>query len=295
MTPSLTLVSPAPVALALANGGHTELTRKWVDLARRWFVDAEISEGMARCLSPAQIHCDKVAQVSVTGPARMRNEDAVLSLSLAGERQALIVADGMGGHPDGHLASRLAVLGAARVLAALTRGSTEAILGCAFHGAARLLTRASAAGEVHPDAGTTLIVAILEANRYVIGWIGDGGAYVRRQDGVVETVVHPHKAGLANVLERYLSGTSSTWECPSVATLPRECADLLLVGTDGVMDRVAPKEMLDWLWEQCRGEPLGAALATLIEHFAGSVDQGMPVAEDNMTLVAVLTETKQAR
>lgn len=138
-------------------------------------------------------HVVTVAGSTVIGRIRKRNEDA---LSLVPEQGIGVVADGMGGHPGGDVASRLAADAAARVLreAFVRRGDGEGFDTC-FLEAMEQVTRAAhedihARGRMEPTLrgmGTTLTAMILDAETggWVIGHVGDSRAY-RFRDGGLE-------------------------------------------------------------------------------------------------------------
>lgn len=125
-----------------------------------------------------------VATSTDPGLLRSRNEDAVQADAPGG---FAVVADGMGGHPAGDVASRLAV---GRVADALTRGSAsnlDAGLGDRMAEAVRLADGdVRREGRADPDRagmGTTLTALVVDpsSGRFVIGHVGDSRAYRWRQ------------------------------------------------------------------------------------------------------------------
>lgn len=129
-----------------------------------------------------------VVGLSDIGKARARNED---SLCLLPERGVAVVADGMGGHPGGDVASRIAAEVAAKVLAEAavpTARGEDATLRLrtamsrsvvAAHEAIR------AHGREQPELdgmGTTLTAMIVDpaSGGYVLGHVGDSRAYLFR-------------------------------------------------------------------------------------------------------------------
>ena len=67
-------------------------------------------------------------------------------------------------------------------------------------------------------------------------------------------------------------------------------SDVVLLGSDGVMDRADPREILGWLAKKVSTQGLGMseALRVLIDNFATLRNPaGSLVADDNMTLLAV--------
>ena len=124
------------------------------------------------------------------GKARARNED---SLSLLPDLGAAVVADGMGGHPGGDVASRIAVGTASEVLASdlPSAFSGQDPSGGLRAAIARSVVRAHEAivarGHVQPELagmGTTITVFAVDraSDVYAVGHVGDSRAY-RFRDG----------------------------------------------------------------------------------------------------------------
>lgn len=116
---------------------------------------------------------------------RPSNEDAALSLTLADDAELVAVADGMGGHAAGEVASRAAL----EALSAALRGGAglrEAVLQA--NAAVRDLA------EQDPERagmGTTLVVLLRRGERYEVANVGDSRAY--RLDGAgLRQLTHDH-------------------------------------------------------------------------------------------------------
>lgn len=122
-----------------------------------------------------------------TGRVRKRNED---SLALSPELGVAVVADGMGGHPGGDVASSVAATHAVdRIRALVQRHASESItppLADAMAGVvvdAHRAIQARGLREPHlAGMGTTLTVLALDSagNRWSIGHVGDSRAYLLR-------------------------------------------------------------------------------------------------------------------
>ena len=233
----------------------------------------------------------KAGQLSVVGPVRKRNEDCCLMFTLPDDRLVLLSADGMGGMGDGHLASRIATLAALGAICEAGDGQEDSLvlLQYGFHQAGQMLKHAVGAGRMAHDAGTTLIATIIEKDRYITGWMGDGGAWLMRCHGEIVPLMTVHKAS-STVLDVYLAADNPEDWGPEFIVEPREPGDVVLLGSDGVMDRADPREILGWLAKKVSTQGLGMseALRVLIDNFATLRNPaGSLVADDNMTLLAV--------
>lgn len=122
------------------------------------------------------------------GPVRPVNEDAFL---LDDEQRLYAVADGMGGHSAGEVASRLAL----EALGGFIRRSATTTdlswpygvlpdlsfqanrLRTALHLANRRVYRAAESHDDYTGMGTTLVAVLVEDSRAVIGHVGDSRIY----------------------------------------------------------------------------------------------------------------------
>jgi serine/threonine protein phosphatase PrpC len=118
----------------------------------------------------------RLAIESIAGQ-RPYQEDSVLAETLADGRTLLAVADGMGGHAAGEVASALAL----ETLSEQVRNGTP--LGEAFRMAnARVHEMASEPGK--QGMGTTLVAVLIEAGKYSVANVGDSRAYLVSSGGV---------------------------------------------------------------------------------------------------------------
>ncbi len=137
------------------------------------------------------------------GQQRSLNEDSLLSLELTpifcSVSQAMgvfVVADGMGGHDAGDVASRLTVqtianLAVRQMLIPATAGdplpSPADWLQSAVQAANRsVYERARAVGS---DMGSTMVAAVLVGDAATIANVGDSRAYLLRRDGIAQITV----------------------------------------------------------------------------------------------------------
>ncbi|MBK1734779.1 hypothetical protein CKO15_05640 [Halorhodospira abdelmalekii] len=109
------------------------------------------------------------AAATDTGRVRTHNEDAWIARP---EQGLWVVADGMGGHSAGEVASALAVQ---EIAAGVARGHG---LEQAIRRAHEAILEAVAVGQGAPGMGTTVVALALAGSRYHIAWVGDSRAYL---------------------------------------------------------------------------------------------------------------------
>jgi protein phosphatase len=121
----------------------------------------------------------ELAAVSDRGGVRAENQDAALLVVLEGAPGcAALLADGMGGHPDGRLAAEVSTAAAAEAL----RGAAEpaASLPAAVEGANRAIAERAVPDERGRSLGTTLVLAVVSGGRASVANVGDSRAYLVR-------------------------------------------------------------------------------------------------------------------
>ena len=104
-----------------------------------------------------------------TGLVRELNEDSHLALPKLG---LWVVADGMGGHEAGEVASGITILEIAR---SVEQGMP---LAEAIESAHRAIQTAALQGEGAANMGSTVVAAKLNGLLYEIAWVGDSRAYL---------------------------------------------------------------------------------------------------------------------
>jgi protein phosphatase len=191
------------------------------------------------------------------GP-RPSNEDAhFVDLTLG----LLIVADGMGGHNAGEVASRLAVDTVVEFIRATHerrditwpfpfnpgRSMTMNRLDAALKLANRKVRDAGERDPAHAGMGTTIVVALVEGDRIAIGHVGDSRAYVLRDGQLLQmtedhtwvnaVMGHASRAAAADHPFRHVltSGIGLGAEVsPALAEEPLVPGERWLMCTDGV-------------------------------------------------------------
>lgn len=246
----------------------------------------------------------KTVLQSHVGKVRQVNEDKAWSGRLSGGLTAAIVADGMGGHRAGDVASALAVDSLAHSLQAWEDASigdeAVSVLKNMIRKANSVVFETASLNEQYHNMGTTVVLALIEGHTGMIGHIGDSRAY-RLRNGQLEQLTEDHtlvneliKSGQLsleeaahhprrNVLTRAL-GTDREVEA-DVQIIDWEVGDQLLLCSDGLSGLVGSAEMVTILegsnsqQEQKAQKLIDLALA------AGG--------DDNITVVLV-TDEEQA-
>lgn len=194
-----------------------------------------------------------------TGLVRALNED---SLYLSPETGFFAVADGMGGHRAGEVASRMALQFLQRELdKRFSRGEKpEDALVDSIKGANTLIYEKSVQNPDWAGMGTTITACLKLENEVLIGQVGDSRAYLLRGNGITrltedhslvqemvknggiteeQAFVHPQR----NVLTRAL-GTGPILEV-DLYRVEVNTGDLLLLCTDGLTGYLRQDELFD--------------------------------------------------
>jgi serine/threonine protein phosphatase PrpC len=224
------------------------------------------------------------------GHVRSENQDYVLGFTMAG-RQMLIVADGCGGLPNGQRAAYLAAVTAAESLildcgaARQDLGLREAAARAVRSAWLRLATEGDKLNVSETQGGlrTTLVVVVGGSTEYGFAYIGDGGGEVLRASGQLDRFLVPQKAGAPNILACSL-GPGLEGE-PVTGSVTREPGDLLLVGSDGVFDRVDGSFARDLLRAAIQhGGDLQMVAARALDELADTQDEAGYICDDNLTI-----------
>lgn len=241
--------------------------------------------------------------VSETGPVREHNEDSWL---VDVDGSLFVVADGMGGHAAGEVASRIAVETVSEVMLGMqdpeeTRLLTEVEdpgdmlrerLRYAMNQAALNIRRAVDENPTYMGMGTTLVMVIIEEDQAHLAHVGDSRAYLVRDNRIQRltrdhTVVQqevdagrltpelarivPHK----NILTKSV-GTHGPVD-PDTSTRMLESGDLIILCSDGLNDAMEDHE-IETTCGDFAPEDLPEALVKQ------AIKQG---SEDNVTVVVL--------
>jgi serine/threonine protein phosphatase PrpC len=254
------------------------------------------------------------AGLSDVGRKRTSNED---SFALAPDHSLFIVADGMGGHAAGEVASRLAVESIERHISGTDPRkeptypasfrfprSEEAALPAparrllnAIRLANQEIVRSVRKNRSHRGMGTTVVIAYIHGSRAYIGSVGDSRAYLARGSTLTQ-LTSDHTF----VNEQVRAGTLSLAEArrhPARNILTRAVGsqdeveadvvehdlmpgDVLLLCSDGLTTMVEDQQILETIRER-PGDPQSAcrALIDLANTHGG---------DDNVTAILLYAE-----
>ena len=232
------------------------------------------------------------------------NEDRVAVLRRPEGLLLALVADGMGGHNAGDVASELTVSTLSRLFneeqaeALLTIESRKSWLSLNVQNVNRLVYEYA---EEHPDCkgmGTTLIAAILDQEECVMCHIGDSRAYVI--DGSVEQVTRDHS--YVNVLidsgeiseEEAEDHPKKNWIVKALGTEPDidgeilhfslESSSYLLICSDGLSNKIAKDEIASIVRSPIPLSQKGQEMVKLANDLGG---------EDNISFVLLSSKVEE--
>ncbi len=198
------------------------------------------------------------------GVVRSGNEDTYL---MANERGLFVVADGMGGHAAGEVASEMAARLIAERYAPVKGMSDDELMGQmvgAIRSANAAIFERTVTEHDKRGMGTTATALALLPRRYLIGHVGDSRAYILR-GGVLSQLTKDHSyvqeqvdAGrlspedarvhpYANVITRCVGSNGDVVPDLYIGTLDPE--DLLLLASDGLTGMIEDEDLHEILSE----------------------------------------------
>ncbi|MDQ1662832.1 MAG: family protein phosphatase [Blastococcus sp.] len=191
------------------------------------------------------------------------------------EAGVFAVADGLGGHPSGDVASQVAV---ARFQEVLADGppdgeDPEKVVAGALVAAHEAVVAAAQGDPDRTGMATTGVLAIVRADSAYVGHVGDSRAYLLRGTALAPLTKDLGMGGYltqALGLDRQVS--------PDVATVPLEADARLLLCTDGLTNMVADGDIAQLLGGGDAQEACDALVEAALE--AGGVD--------NVTVIVVV-------
>ncbi|QAY68321.1 Stp1/IreP family PP2C-type Ser/Thr phosphatase [Paenibacillus protaetiae] len=206
------------------------------------------------------------ANQSDVGKIRQLNEDYSWVGQLADGITLAIVADGMGGHQAGDVASRVAVDAMKEAVSraigdgAFTPEEGRALIRSAMEGANATVFELASGNEQYYNMGTTLIAALVRGSEATIGHIGDSRVYLIDSAGIKQITedhslvnelvrsgqISPEEAAhhpRRNVVTRAV-GTDEYVEA-DVLTVQLEQDAVLLLCSDGLTTMVSDEQLLE--------------------------------------------------
>lgn len=233
--------------------------------------------------------------LSHTGMLREHNEDAHLADSRAG---LFIVADGMGGHQAGNVASRLCVenlqarLAEVLPLTTPTANALERALRDAIDYSHRLIQEAARGHPERTRMGTTVALLLLRGDSAILAHVGDSRIYLLR-DGLLRLMTRDHSvlqelvgAGVVSKEEALHSHSRNLitqalgldeQAQPDITHLETRPGDLFLLCSDGLNTMVSDDEMQLILTSLERNPALAGRVLVQVANDKGG--------HDNITLI----------
>lgn len=227
------------------------------------------------------------------GTVREQNEDSLIVAP-----PLFVVADGMGGHEAGEIASEIAV---ETIQQAAPEHPDAEDLGKAVELANRAIIDAALSGRGKPGMGTTCTACMLEERRLVIAQVGDSRAYLMH-GGTLSQLTRDHSL-MANMIEagqitpeearfhpnrsvitRALGNDPDT--TPDLYEINVEAGDRLLVCSDGLTAMVEDADVAEIMKKHADPQKCAIALVNAAIAAGGA---------DNVTVIVADVEGGSAR
>lgn len=233
----------------------------------------------------------ETAWVSDRGAVRAENQDSVLVIDLeAVPGCVLLVADGMGGHPDGRLAADIATAAAADTLEQAP--DPAAALVEAVAAANRAIGERAVPDERGRSLGTTLVAAVVSGGRASVANVGDSRAYLVR--GAVATQLSVDHSWVAEQVRARILTEDEALRHPRRSRVTRallgapvepdlfevslRTGDVLLLCSDGLWESLPASRIAELLGGDA---PLDELVGALVD---AALDAG---STDNVTATAL--------
>jgi protein phosphatase len=206
----------------------------------------------------------QAAGATHVGRVRAQNQDAyIVCLGASSDRGLFVVADGLGGHAGGEVASRMAVEAMRRAYpfqqGDVEGAGIERVLREAIRNAHQDIRRAAEEDPNLHGMGTTLVAVAVQDSTAFVANVGDSRAY-RVQDGEIRRLTRDHtvleeriRSGLLMPETAYLSvnrhilsralGCEETVEA-DINAMALEGGDLLILCSDGLTNMLDDEEIL---------------------------------------------------
>lgn len=225
------------------------------------------------------------------GKFRQRNEDAFLDCP---QRGLWAVADGMGGHSRGDLASQLIVANLARLPPYPDLGQrSKAVRQCLRWTNRRLSQELTVIAGRHPVIiGSTVVALLMEGNRAVCIWAGDSRCYLLRGRQLYQ--LSKDHSLQQHLIDKQHIGIDVAAAHPAAKALTRAVGALPDLTLEMLELEVLPGDTFllcsDGLYQDLSSEALGHALSlasprVALERLFERVLRG--TARDNLTAVVI--------
>jgi len=246
----------------------------------------------------------EIAGFTDTGLTRDHNEDYI---GFDKSNGIAVLADGMGGHQAGEIASRMAVEEVLDQLKTLINMQTgRSVTGSqmlefvsnTISSSNRKIFEASEANSIHSGMGTTVVAAVIKDSRLYAGHVGDSRLYLLRNrklkritkdHSLVQDLIdkgfytenEARNASINHVVTRAL-GTSAEVEVDILQQSAMQ-GDVFLLCSDGLSDMIS-----DAMMQQVLARPNASLdvkarrLVGLANHFGG---------KDNISLILIRVES----
>ena len=271
----------------VADAGSNEV---WRWLRRRFIPGSQEGQSNAPSRRLVVTRGDDCCGISDVGLVRTGNEDAFF---VAPEQGLLVVADGLGGHAAGEIASALAIESVCTAVEShRARYDSAAVLDHAFAEADAAVREHA---HRHPECagmGATLIVALISGNELNLAHAGDVRAY-HWHDGNLMRLTHDHTA-VGRALRAGFINEDQARHHPMRNQVERAIGGITPVTPEHVRVSLAPGDRLllcsDGLWDEISHDCIAAAFSDsgpALELATRLVDKAIAAGgADNITAVA---------
>jgi len=205
------------------------------------------------------------------GLTRSQNEDAHWVTHVvesktdteSSSRYVFAVADGLGGHRGGAIASRMALKAIKEEFHSWHGGEADRMIGRAMQNANQnIFCVAQSDPELFQKMQTTLTIVALDNDSLVIGHVGDCRLY-RMRDGHIDQLTRDHTMA-SDMLKLHLISSKQASDHPGRHQLTRSVGGDPFMNADITRQQVQPGDTYllcsDGLWSELTGEEIRSAL-----------------------------------